>query len=191
MFLEATNDLNGASLLYDEILLKNPGNQAVSKRLIAISIAKGELNEAITALNEYLLTFTSDESAWGQLAYLYLELGDIKQAVFCYEELCLISPVNCFYLLRLGELYYTLGGLENVKVARGYYAQALESNSECTRAIWGIFQSCTFIARTKGGKDDTLNKQMLEKANKKLSDAYRAGEAVKVLVENVCKNSLI
>jgi hypothetical protein len=42
-------------------------------------MAQKQYSDAIESLNTYLATFGSDENAWGELASIYLQLGDLKQ----------------------------------------------------------------------------------------------------------------
>ena len=85
LYYEASAQYDDAALIYSDILKKTPGNQFVAKRQITMLKEQGKIEDAIKALNAYLTTFTGDESAWGELAGLFLLIGDLKQAAFCYE----------------------------------------------------------------------------------------------------------
>jgi cytochrome c-type biogenesis protein CcmH/NrfG len=67
------------------------------------------MNEAIKALNEYLLLFPTDADAWREMADIYLDLQQIEQAKFALEEVVMLSPINYVSHLKLAEALYTLG----------------------------------------------------------------------------------
>jgi len=81
----------------------------------------------------------SDQEAWSELCELYLSEGDYSRAAFCAEELILHNPHNFFVHQRLAEIRYTMGGIENIKMALSYYSQALKLNFDSMRALFGIF----------------------------------------------------
>jgi hypothetical protein len=62
-----------------------------------------------------------------------------RQALFCYEELLMHAPGHLPYLVRYADVLYTLGGNNNLRIARSYYAKAVElSGGTSTRALWGV-----------------------------------------------------
>lgn len=104
----------------------------------------------------------ADVEAWGELSDLYLAQGDYKHAAFCMEELILANPhnhllherlaeVRYFYsdgtcihspflvnYLLLSQIKYSEGGVENLELARAYFAQACRINPENIRALYGL-----------------------------------------------------
>jgi len=137
MRLESLGRYDDAVYLYDKLLQGDEANSLYRKRKIAILLAKGERVEAIKALNEYLVTFINDTEAWLQLGELFAQDGDYSRAIFCFEELLLANPQNAAYLCRVAELRYTLGGLENVEIAKAYYERAAKLSSSAS-ALYGI-----------------------------------------------------
>lgn len=83
--------------------------------------------------------FMSDQEAWSELCDLYLSEGEYNRAVFCAEELVLHTPHNFFVHQRLGDIRYTMGGIENLKLALAYYSQALKLNASSMRSLFGLF----------------------------------------------------
>jgi tetratricopeptide (TPR) repeat protein len=81
----------------------------------------------------------SDQEAWSELCDLYLAESDYSRAVFCAEELLLHTPHNFFVHQRLADIRYTMGGLDNLKIAVSYYAQAHKLNNSSMRALSGLF----------------------------------------------------
>ena len=51
-----------------------------------------------------------DIEAWIELSRIYTEKGLYLRALFCMEEVVVLNPENEHYMVRLAELYVTLGG---------------------------------------------------------------------------------
>ena len=110
----------------------------MEKRLPALKAAQGDLPGAIKEMNEYLRTYMGDSEAWCELLHLHLEAGRLSSAKFCAEELILFNPHNYAFALRYAEVLYTLGGAENLLLARKYYGRSVELNPTCARALFGL-----------------------------------------------------
>lgn len=91
----------------------------------------------------------SDQEAWQELSNLYLQEGEYSRAVFCLEEVLLHNPYSHLIHQRLGEIRYTMGGQENVEIAKSYYAQAVKLNGKNLRALYGLYLCCCHIAHSK------------------------------------------
>lgn len=87
----------------------------------------------------------SDQEAWHELSNLYLSVGDYTKAAFCMEEVLLHNPHSHLVHQRLGEIRYTMGGLDNIEIAKSYYSQAIKLNPRNLRALYGLY--------LVGGKD--------------------------------------
>uniref|UniRef100_A0A914CFB7 ER membrane protein complex subunit 2 n=1 Tax=Acrobeloides nanus TaxID=290746 RepID=A0A914CFB7_9BILA len=145
MRLEALRDFKNAELLYEKLIKTDESNTFYRKRKIAMLIAQGERHEAIRQLNDYLETFINDPEAWLELSELYLQEADYARAAFCFEELLLANPQNSLYLRRIAEIRYTLGGTENVELARAYYEHAVKCNNSDARALYGVILCCNYL----------------------------------------------
>eukprot|EP00358_Blepharisma_japonicum_P005352 CAMPEP_0202942296 /NCGR_PEP_ID=MMETSP1395-20130829/2455_1 /ASSEMBLY_ACC=CAM_ASM_000871 /TAXON_ID=5961 /ORGANISM="Blepharisma japonicum, Strain Stock R1072" /LENGTH=161 /DNA_ID=CAMNT_0049638349 /DNA_START=280 /DNA_END=762 /DNA_ORIENTATION=+ len=156
--------------IYEEMLATNPLDAATWKRKIALFRTTGKIDDAINTLNSYLETFQADIEAWEELADIYLSNQHFSQAAYCYEEVVLSSPENCWVILKYAEILYSIGTLEKVNLARKYFMQAIILNNQCTRAMWGLYQCCNFI---KAGKPDDINAKLLDKAKGLLQKAYQ------------------
>jgi tetratricopeptide (TPR) repeat protein len=88
----------------------------------------------------------SDQEGWSELCDLHLAEGDYNRAAFCAEELILHNPHNYFVHQRLADIRYTMGGIENLKMAVSYYSQALKLNPDNMRAIFGLFLSASSLS---------------------------------------------
>lgn len=69
-------------------------------------------------MNDYLYHNSSDGEAWMELADVYLENMSYNKALFCYEELLILFPKKFFYMMKIAEIYYTLGGIQNLITAK-------------------------------------------------------------------------
>lgn len=139
MWHEARGDFRQAELIYDNLLEEHPAEAPLHKRKIAMRKARGDAAGAVEGLNKYLQTFMGDADAWRELADIYISLQMYKQAAFCYEELLLAAPLNPIFHLTYAQLLCTIGGLENLRTAKSFYASAIEfSAGKNMRALYGI-----------------------------------------------------
>uniref|UniRef100_A0A673LBE6 ER membrane protein complex subunit 2 n=1 Tax=Sinocyclocheilus rhinocerous TaxID=307959 RepID=A0A673LBE6_9TELE len=141
MRLEALERYEDANKLYDSMLQDDPTNTAARKRKISILRAQGKSSEAIRELNEYLEQFVGDQEAWHELSELYINEHDFKCAYNTTSPFC--------FLYNLPQVKYTQGGLENLELARKYFAQALKLNNRNMRALFGLYMVSSTV--TKGG----------------------------------------
>lgn len=174
MRLEAMERYPEAIEVLDAIIAKDETNAAPRKRKIAILKAKGRRVDSIKELNEYLKKFMSDQEAWQELCSLYMAEGDYVKAAFCMEEVLLHNPHSHLIHQRLAEIRYTMGGMDNMEVARTYYTQALKLNPNNLRALYGLYLCCCSIANSRalGSKRKEALKVAqwaLEQANKRTS----------------------
>jgi len=63
MILEANGELDDAETLYKGMLELNKANALAYKRLICVALARGDAEDAVRQLNEYVKNFTGDHSA--------------------------------------------------------------------------------------------------------------------------------
>jgi len=156
MWFEAKGSWTRADKVYSGLLEEHPLDQQIHKRKVAIAKAQGNLSGAVDLLNKYLEIFMADNDAWRELADLYISLQMYKQAAFCFEELILAQPSNPFFHLSYAEVLYTLGGLENFKLAKKYYAVVIDlSGGRNTRALYGVCLCGAAINQiTKGRSKD-------------------------------------
>lgn len=149
MLLESVGRYSKAIEVFDAIITKDETNPAPRKRKIAILKAKGKIPEAIKELCEYLKTFMSDQEAWHELCNLYLMGGEYAKAAFCMEEVLLHNPHSHLIHQRLAEIRYTMGGNENIEIAKSYYSQAVKLNPTNLRALYGLYLCCNQIVNSK------------------------------------------
>ncbi|KAJ0397016.1 hypothetical protein P43SY_003960 [Pythium insidiosum] len=153
-----------AEAIYEEVLKNNPANALMMKRRIAALKGQKKTHDVIAALNEYLRSFATDQAAWMELAETHLSIGAYRYGAFCYEELVLLNPMDSFLHSRLGDIYVTIGGLENLRAARKHYCRSIELNKNLNvRAYAGLVTCTRAIAthrnnhRTADAEDNALN----------------------------------
>ncbi|KAK7397291.1 hypothetical protein VNO78_18459 [Psophocarpus tetragonolobus] len=176
MLLEAKGSWELAEKAYTSLLEDNPLDQAIHKRRVAMAKAQGNISVAIDWLNKYLEIFMADHDAWRELAEIYVSLQMYKQAAFCYEELILSQPTVPLYHLAYADVLYTLGGLENLQIAKKYYASTVDlTGGKNTRALFGICLCTSAITQlTKGkNKEDKEGSQLQSLAAKVLEKDYK------------------
>ena len=140
MQFEYQGEYKRARILYDTLLATNPGELSVLKRLIAAFKGEGDLVRAVEELHNVLKIFYHDQQLWEELAEIHLSMGDFPSAAFCFEELILLGPGVGAYHLRLADIYYSMGDVENCFKARKHYTMCL--NIQCgrlnLRAMYGL-----------------------------------------------------
>ncbi|CAJ1934126.1 unnamed protein product [Cylindrotheca closterium] len=137
--LEASADFDGANAIYDQLLADNPANLVALQRKYCIARAqRKEPSEVIAALDEYLGQQLSDVSGWYEMVKLRLSIADFKGAAYALEQVVLGCPLDSDIHMQLAEVYATLGGLENLLLARKHMAQALELDGTNLRAKFGL-----------------------------------------------------
>jgi len=153
--LESAGDLEQANEIYDELLKQNPANTFALKRKYCILRAQvGMEMEAKTALNKYVDSNQGDIGGWMEMTKLCFEVGDYKGAIFCLEEVILANPLDASLHCRLGEVHITVGGIENLKLARKHLAQSLElcpADKGNVRALYALISAAsTYLEESSG-----------------------------------------
>lgn len=138
--LEAADDYEGATKLYEQMLKQNPSNLvALQRKYCVLRAQKDSPPEAVLeALNEYLGQQLSDVGGWYEMSQIRLSMADFKGAAYALEQVVLGSPLDADIHLELAEVYATVGGLENTACARKHMAQALELEPTNVRAQFGL-----------------------------------------------------
>lgn len=149
MLLEALERYDDALDVLEQIIKKDETNAAPRKRKVAIYKAQGRTAEAIRELCDYMKRFMSDQEGWHELCSLYLAEGEYAKAAFCMEEVMLHNPHSHLIHQRLADIRYTMGGLDNVEIAKSYYCQAIKLNQNNLRALYGLFLCCGHLANSK------------------------------------------
>ncbi|KAG2452363.1 hypothetical protein HYH02_003385 [Chlamydomonas schloesseri] len=162
MYFEAAGDFSRAEEMYRDILATHPDNEMALKRMVSVERSRGNVNAAIEALRKYVDTFGNDKDGWEELAELYLEVLNYRQAAFCYEELIMMAPGNSSFYTRYADVLYTIGGPTNYKTARSYYAKAIELTAGGSlRALFGVL-ACSAHITDKVALQDARSRAQIE-----------------------------
>jgi len=178
---EATHEIEKATEIYEHMREKNPSDSFPYKRLIAI--VKGDnIVEAIRLLNEYLDIFMADIDAWSELGELYLYLREYENASFCYEELILAEPDNFHYHVKYAEIKFTMGGFENLNLAKNHYSHSLELNSENNYGgLYGLCLTIHALSKTKSNKLSKDDISLFSYVENLLREKYRDNDKLSIL----------
>ncbi|KAK5142563.1 hypothetical protein LTR04_002185 [Oleoguttula sp. CCFEE 6159] len=103
---ESEEALEGVLRGYEALLQEDPTNMPIRKRRIALLRSMGRPADATVALVGLVDTSPTDAEAWSELADLYLTQSAYTQAVYCLEEVLLITPNAWNMHARLGEVIY-------------------------------------------------------------------------------------
>lgn len=169
MYKESLQEWAEAKKIYEGILVEKPEDTLAHKRLIAMHKQRGEPTEAIHAINTYLETFCTDADVWHELAELYIEVGSLQRATYCFEELILSNPRSMYHLLTYAELLYSTGDLQ---LSRKYYCLACHLDGECLRALWGLLLISAEIEKNEKDKQSAKISELQVFAGERIKNIY-------------------
>jgi len=162
--------------IYDFIIEEDPFNATARKRRVCVQKASGtpqDMAGAARSMNDYLDMFPQDHEAWKEMADIYLEQQQLEHAKKALEEVIMLQPVNYANHLKLAEVLYSL---DEVVLARKYYAQSLELNRESNpRAAVGMVLCTTAINAKSKGKSDAVNAKLYNVARQLLLQTAVSG----------------
>lgn len=96
IYNEATSksdaDLQNVLDAYDKILNDDPTNMSIRKRRVAVLKALGRTGDALGAVTALLQNSPTDAEAWAEASELYATMAAWGQAIYCAEEVLLITP---------------------------------------------------------------------------------------------------
>lgn len=165
---ESMGDWAEARKIYSNISTDKPEDTMVQKRIIAILKQQGKTVEAIEHITTYLETYSTDTEVWHELAELYIEVGSLQRAVFCFEELIVANPRSMYHILTYAELLYSTGDFE---LSRKYYSLAAYIDGACLRALWGLLMVNLALLAKDQGNDKLIQLQAF--TMQRLKSAYK------------------
>jgi ER membrane protein complex subunit 2 len=118
---------------YNEIVKEDPTIFSIRKRRAALMRLNGKTSDAIQALANILDVSPTDAEAWAELADIYLTQGAFEQAIFCLEEVILITPNAWNMHAKLGEVLYL--SASRIEGAADQLKQLSESMRRFCRSI--------------------------------------------------------
>jgi tetratricopeptide (TPR) repeat protein len=92
MIQEYQGNYSDAVKIYDSVIGLDPSHMDCRKRKIVCLVEQGQLQKGIEEMCLYVDIFGQDIDAWGLLSKWYLQLSMYQQALFCMEELMMLSP---------------------------------------------------------------------------------------------------
>lgn len=168
---ESQAEWKEAEKIYQKILATKPEDTMAHKRLIAMHKQSGKVPEAIEAINTYLQTFSTDSEVWHELGELYIEVGSLQRAAFCFEELIVHNPRSMYTILTYAELMYSVGDFE---ASRKYFSMAAYLDEMNLRALWGLATCNIALAEKDKGREKSKQFQELQKSTiDRLKKAYK------------------
>ena len=96
------------------------------KRYIAVLASKGMVSAAVESLNKYLNLAPMDGEAWCELAMYHLDQCHWRYAIHALQNALLCQPHDPYIYVRLGEVYFTMGGMHHLLLARKNFAHGLK-----------------------------------------------------------------
>ena len=148
--------IDDAERTIEEALERAPGDQRLMRARVACALDRGDDLGAIERLCEYLDVYAADEEAWTRLGKLYLARGEYDKALFCYEEVVCALPFDPNAHRRIAEVLYTVGGRENWRDAKNYFAVALDfTNGQDVRALYGVVMCVRRLKETEDEAEAT------------------------------------
>jgi len=100
-FIDFTLSNEPCSEYFDDLIVEDRTNYDSRKQALTAFKAAYEWDDYVAKLNEYLKENPNDAEAWLELGDLYTERGQYLRALFCLEEVVMLTPDNDYYFLRL------------------------------------------------------------------------------------------
>lgn len=162
-----------AQNLYREVLVQNPTDGWTYKRLACLLRDTHHEEQAIKYLNDYLAIAQHDHQAWQLMADIYMKTHNFQKAIYCWEEMLLANPNNFLYNLKIAECYYSIGGGDNLVLARKFFSKVIEQNDTCVRAIWGLVETCRKLESLEKKFKSDVNEDLIAMCKEKLAKIYK------------------
>ncbi|KAJ5022587.1 hypothetical protein J3E73DRAFT_426423 [Bipolaris maydis] len=148
IYNEATSktdaDLQKVFDAYEKILKDDPTNMSIRKRRVAVLKALGRTQDAITAVAALLHNSPTDAEAWAEASELYASTGAWGQAIFCAEEVLLITPNAWTAHAHIATLHYLSTATNNppnfssYALALKHFCRSVELNDSYLRGYYGL-----------------------------------------------------
>lgn len=160
----------------NELLNKNLNDRDTKKLNLAFKKTKLNSKEYVEALNSYLEENWDDADCWLELADVYEKKLNFEKAIYCFEEMLLLDPTEFSLYQKLAELNFTIGKLDNLKVAKKYFCLLLNINSMALRTLWGLLHTCKQLVKLEKGNHD--NEKIISIVEKKLAEIYKTNSCI-------------
>lgn len=91
----------------------------------------------------------------------------------------MLQPERFELFVKLAELHFTIGKLENLVLSRKYFSFVLTINGLALRPLLGLLKTCEMLTVLE--KDNDINSKLLGVATVKLRDIYGGNAAAPTL----------
>jgi hypothetical protein len=91
----------------------------------------------------------------------------------------MLQPERFELFVKLAELHFTVGKLENLVLARKYFSFVLTINGMALRPLLGLLRTCEMLAVME--KDNDINAKLVGVVTVKLRDIYGTNSAAPTL----------
>lgn len=131
---------------YNDVVKEDPTIFSIRKRRAALLRSVGKTDDAVKALTNILDSSPTDAEAWTELGDIYLTQGAYEQAIFCLEEVLLITPNAWNMHAKLGEVLFlaaqkTEGTADQLKMlseSMRRFCRSLELCDDYLRGFYGL-----------------------------------------------------
>lgn len=91
-----------------------------------------------------------------------------------------MNPERFELFVKLGELHFTVGKVENMVLARKYFAFVLTINGLALRPLMGLLRTCEMLSGMQ--KENQMNAKIVEICKAKLKQIYADPTVAKSMV---------
>ncbi|KAI4928717.1 hypothetical protein J4E85_005335 [Alternaria conjuncta] len=129
---------------YEKILRDDPTNMSIRKRRVAVLKALGRTADAITAVAVLLKNSPTDSEAWAEASELYASQAAWGQAIYCAEEVLLITPNAWSAHAHIATLHYLSTAsnnppsLSSLALSLKHFCRSVELNDAYLRGYYGL-----------------------------------------------------
>ncbi|SCU96593.1 LAFA_0G07096g1_1 [Lachancea sp. 'fantastica'] len=146
----------------------------INKKLLAVQRKSSSTEQYISKLLEFVEKFPVDAEAWYALAQSYVQLGQLKQAACCLEEVICISPFNYVVFAGLGEILFYSAGKDN-KNKKALMQQSLNNALRSVELSELYVKGWAVAAMSSKFLD---NSKILQLSKKKLKEITEKGNTI-------------
>ncbi len=141
------------------MLRRDPSDTSARRRLARMYLWGGDAAAALRELHQLRAAFPRDPGIWHEVARAEERTGDLDAALQALAEADRIAPGNAKTGLRMGEVLYRHGHLEDARGRLELVLQADDTNAEAHHLLARVFDALgeTDAARREAGFAAALN----------------------------------
>ncbi|KAI8935804.1 hypothetical protein NX059_007321 [Plenodomus lindquistii] len=141
---QSNSDLQKVFDGYEKILREDPTNMNIRKRRVAVLKALGRPQDAITSITTLLQNSPTDSEAWAEASELYAGQQAWGQAIYCAEEVLLVTPNSWAAHAHTATLHYLSTASTNppslpaLSLSLKHFCRSIELNNSYLRGFYGL-----------------------------------------------------